>query len=251
MYDDYAFGAGTLQFGTREVEPWTPEGPAPMAKVLTWLRMAQATLRAHVADLPDNTARRRPSHELGRTPAHPLDRRLDDHARRLPRRRDQPPPQPALGRRPLALRAARPRRGVCAARSARQRVEQHDDRGPDEGEEQRPGAHRGGVEPAAAGPSRSRKAASGARHEASIAARATWPDHHATLPSAASRSGSVGPDLGASLAIAGQVCWRTLPPPQAPRHDRALEPFHGVAGSRSSSARAWSKSPRTVRTSTR
>ena len=33
MYDDYAFGAGTLQFGTREVEPWTPEGPAPMAEV--------------------------------------------------------------------------------------------------------------------------------------------------------------------------------------------------------------------------
>ncbi len=52
MYDDYAFGAGTLQFGTPEVEPWTPDGPAPMDEVRAWLRAGQARLRAHVADLP-------------------------------------------------------------------------------------------------------------------------------------------------------------------------------------------------------
>lgn len=51
MYDDYAFGAGTLQFGTPEVEPWTAEGPAPMEEVRTWLRAAQGRLRSHVATL--------------------------------------------------------------------------------------------------------------------------------------------------------------------------------------------------------
>ncbi len=55
MYDDYAFGAGTLQFGTPAVEPWSAEGPAPMEDVRAWLRAAQAKLRTHVADLPDDT----------------------------------------------------------------------------------------------------------------------------------------------------------------------------------------------------
>ena len=45
MYDDYAFGAGTLQFGTPAVEPWSAEGPAPMEDVRAWLRAAQAKLR--------------------------------------------------------------------------------------------------------------------------------------------------------------------------------------------------------------
>ena len=38
--------AGTLQFGTPEVEPWTAEGPAPMEDVRAWLRAAQARLRS-------------------------------------------------------------------------------------------------------------------------------------------------------------------------------------------------------------
>ena len=54
MYDDYAFGPGSLRFGTPEVEPWTADGPAPMDEVLVWLRAAQARLRGHVADLPDD-----------------------------------------------------------------------------------------------------------------------------------------------------------------------------------------------------
>ena len=55
MYDDYAFGAGTLRFGSPAVEPWTAEGPAPMTDVRAWLGAAQARLRAHVADLSDDT----------------------------------------------------------------------------------------------------------------------------------------------------------------------------------------------------
>jgi uncharacterized damage-inducible protein DinB len=60
MYDDYAFGAGTLQFGTREVEPWGADGPAPMNEVRAWLRSAQATLRGHVAPLADDDELDRP-----------------------------------------------------------------------------------------------------------------------------------------------------------------------------------------------
>ena len=54
MYDDYAFGAGTLRFGTPEVEPWTAEGPASMDEVRAWLRGAQGRLRSHVAGLADD-----------------------------------------------------------------------------------------------------------------------------------------------------------------------------------------------------
>jgi DinB family protein len=50
MYDDYAFGPGTLRFATPEVEPWT-EGSAPQADVVAWLEGAQARLAGHVAAL--------------------------------------------------------------------------------------------------------------------------------------------------------------------------------------------------------
>jgi uncharacterized damage-inducible protein DinB len=50
MYDDYAFGPGTLRFATPEVEPWT-EGSAPQADVVAWLEGAHARLAGHVADL--------------------------------------------------------------------------------------------------------------------------------------------------------------------------------------------------------
>ncbi len=50
MYDDYAFGPGTLRFATPEVEPWA-EGTAPQAEVVTWLEAAQARLAGHVAGL--------------------------------------------------------------------------------------------------------------------------------------------------------------------------------------------------------
>ena len=50
MYDDYAFGAGTLRFGTSAVEPWA-EGGAPMPDVIAWLEAAHATLAGHVAGL--------------------------------------------------------------------------------------------------------------------------------------------------------------------------------------------------------
>jgi uncharacterized damage-inducible protein DinB len=50
MYDDYAFGSGSLQFATPEVEPWA-EGSAPQADVIAWLQDAQARLVAHVKDL--------------------------------------------------------------------------------------------------------------------------------------------------------------------------------------------------------
>jgi len=55
MYDDYAFGPGTLQFGTPAVEPWGPDGPAPIDEVRAWLLSTYAQLRGHVAALPDDT----------------------------------------------------------------------------------------------------------------------------------------------------------------------------------------------------
>jgi DinB superfamily len=54
MYDDHAFGSGTLRFGTREVEPW-PDGEAPRDEVIPWLERAHAALVAHVDALADDT----------------------------------------------------------------------------------------------------------------------------------------------------------------------------------------------------
>jgi uncharacterized damage-inducible protein DinB len=53
MYDDYAFGAGTQRFGTRDVEPWQ-EGEAEMAEVIPWLEAAHERFVQHVAALPDD-----------------------------------------------------------------------------------------------------------------------------------------------------------------------------------------------------
>jgi uncharacterized damage-inducible protein DinB len=54
MYDDYAFGGGTLQFGTHEVEPW-PTGEAEMADVFPWLETVHSRLVEHVAVLADDS----------------------------------------------------------------------------------------------------------------------------------------------------------------------------------------------------
>jgi len=50
MYDDYAFGSGTLDWDQEAVQPWTA-GSAPMTETLQWLEAAQARLAGHVADL--------------------------------------------------------------------------------------------------------------------------------------------------------------------------------------------------------
>jgi uncharacterized damage-inducible protein DinB len=60
IYDDYAFGAGTLQFGTTEVEPWGADGPALLEDVRAWLRSSQLTLRRHVEALADDAELDRP-----------------------------------------------------------------------------------------------------------------------------------------------------------------------------------------------
>jgi uncharacterized damage-inducible protein DinB len=52
MYDDYAFGGGTLEFGTPEVEPWASSGSPD--EVLAWLAEAHTQLVEHVATLPDD-----------------------------------------------------------------------------------------------------------------------------------------------------------------------------------------------------
>ncbi len=52
MYADHAFGSGSLTWESPEVAPW-PEGEAPMAAVLEWLRKTHARLMAHVATLSD------------------------------------------------------------------------------------------------------------------------------------------------------------------------------------------------------
>jgi len=53
MYDDYAFGPGTLQFATPDVEPYMTEGSK--AEVVAWLAQAHRQLEAHVAALADDT----------------------------------------------------------------------------------------------------------------------------------------------------------------------------------------------------
>ena len=52
MYDDYAFGGGTLQFGTPEVEPWT--GGGSPGDIVDWLTGAHERLAGHVASLADD-----------------------------------------------------------------------------------------------------------------------------------------------------------------------------------------------------
>ena len=53
MYADYAFGHGTMQWGTPEVEgPWAP-GVAPMAEAIDWLRGAHGSFREQVERLTD------------------------------------------------------------------------------------------------------------------------------------------------------------------------------------------------------
>jgi len=52
MYDDYAFGSGTLQFGTPEVEPFA--GGGSPADVIVWLEAAHTRLVDHVAALEDD-----------------------------------------------------------------------------------------------------------------------------------------------------------------------------------------------------
>jgi uncharacterized damage-inducible protein DinB len=52
MYDDYAFGDGTLRFGTPEVEPWAAGGSPD--DVVGWLSEAHARLAGHVAALADD-----------------------------------------------------------------------------------------------------------------------------------------------------------------------------------------------------
>ena len=59
MYDDYAFGAGTLQFATPEVEPWSHD-EAEMAEVLPWLEAVHTRLVEHVAALADDDELDRP-----------------------------------------------------------------------------------------------------------------------------------------------------------------------------------------------
>jgi uncharacterized damage-inducible protein DinB len=51
MYDNHAFGSGTLRFGTPEVEPWTGDGPAPREDAIAWIEAAHRRLVEHVADL--------------------------------------------------------------------------------------------------------------------------------------------------------------------------------------------------------
>jgi hypothetical protein len=59
MYDDYAFGAGTLDWGTTEVEPWA-EGEAPPDALRSWLETTHARLVEHVVALEDDSELDRP-----------------------------------------------------------------------------------------------------------------------------------------------------------------------------------------------
>jgi hypothetical protein len=52
MYDDYAFGAGTLTWEDSEVQPW-PTGTAPLPDALEWLRRVHDRLVDHIGALDD------------------------------------------------------------------------------------------------------------------------------------------------------------------------------------------------------
>jgi hypothetical protein len=54
MYDDYAFGRGTLQFATPEVEPFA-DGSGSPDEVVGWLTRAHGRLVDHVAALADDS----------------------------------------------------------------------------------------------------------------------------------------------------------------------------------------------------
>ena len=58
MYDDYAFGGGTLEFGTALVEPYA--GGGSREDVTAWLEAAHAGLVGHVAALADDAELDRP-----------------------------------------------------------------------------------------------------------------------------------------------------------------------------------------------
>jgi uncharacterized damage-inducible protein DinB len=53
MYDDYAFGAGTLFWDQPAVQPWQ-EGEAPMAEAIDWLDGTHRRLVEHVGALTDD-----------------------------------------------------------------------------------------------------------------------------------------------------------------------------------------------------
>jgi uncharacterized damage-inducible protein DinB len=59
MYDDYAFGPGSLEWGTAAVEPWAP-GAAPRDEVVVWIGSAHRRLVEHVGALPDDSELDRP-----------------------------------------------------------------------------------------------------------------------------------------------------------------------------------------------
>jgi len=59
MYDEYAFGAGSLTWGTPAVEPWA-DGNAHRDDVMTWLERAHEQFVTHVAKLADDSELDRP-----------------------------------------------------------------------------------------------------------------------------------------------------------------------------------------------
>ena len=59
MYDDYAFGAGTLEWGTPAVEPWPDDAVTP-ALLVPWLEAAHERLVTHVRELTDDAELDRP-----------------------------------------------------------------------------------------------------------------------------------------------------------------------------------------------
>ena len=94
MYDDYAFGSRALEWATPAVEPWS-EGHSPRDEVVGWLIEAHRRLVAHVTALEDDDELDRPRRTNWGEMPDALDHRGVDHARRVPRRRDQPPSEHA------------------------------------------------------------------------------------------------------------------------------------------------------------
>ena len=53
MYEDYAFGGGTLTWESPAVQPWA-EGSAPMAESIAWLRGTHRSFRDRILALADD-----------------------------------------------------------------------------------------------------------------------------------------------------------------------------------------------------
>ena len=97
MYDEYAFGAGRLQWDDPALVPWSRDD-APMVEAIDWMTSAHRRFVDHVAALDDDALGGAAANELGRDGSDEVADFRDRHALGVSRRRDQPHPELAAAR---------------------------------------------------------------------------------------------------------------------------------------------------------